>query len=579
MQESRLDWKNPTTTMLLGLIFTVLTYASGRLVSMLAVKVGWDPNMTSVITRTLLGLGFIVALGGKSWLRFDLKAIRDSWVLTLPFVMINVVLATIFVSMATVQIVQGQLDAATYFGGLGFVTILCVFVGINEEAMFRGLMFGGLLAAIGNKKNGPLMAAIISSVAFGFLHVVFDLHFDNPYNVVQGLLKTLECGMFGFVLCVSVLETRCLVGAMTVHSFFDWVVLAANGGSLPTTYVSDNPESSIAGIVLYLVLAVLYTPRTIKAYKRLKAMELPQYGPFAQEESAPLANTARHLAAKQQEQTSENDVPAKIGRLRDNRLLNNKYLTIIGIFAIFFIVINICCIPIALLTTDNVVRQVCAAILSIVLSIALAFWYQHHFADEFDGMLGWSTTGLLLGLPCLTLCLGNMVEWGSSTFNNPLLALVLGLAPGISEEILYRGIPGSNWMRLAGEKEDVLPCVLVTGLAFGLVHSSNLLAGASISATIFQIIYAACIGVAFQAVFLRSGSIWGPAIIHTIIDATYFLTANMNNLALSKELVFDLSFYLTCASAVVSVAWGLYLIRPQKRDEIVALWKRKWHKA
>ena len=581
MQESRLDWKSPTVKMLLGIILTAVTFASGTILAPVAGYMGLDAMIARPIIRSAFGVAFIIALGGGSWLHFDWDAIRDSWHFARPLVMINLVLAAFITIPAATTAISGEDLSPAILPRILYYTVLCVFVGINEEAMFRGLMFGGLLAGVGNKKNGPVWAAVVSSFAFGLLHVIFDLDFNYPLGVLQGMLKTIETGMFGFIICVSVLERRNLGGAMSVHGFFDWILMvssAISGSEITATYVSKDPQVAIAGCVIFTIFTLLYLPRTIKAFKRLSAVPLPQYGPFASEQSAPITSTVRHDEQHYQAQAQEG-VDVSIGRLKDHKALNNKYLTFLFVFATYALVVNILNIP-ALFVKDAVVGRVLSALIDIAVCAAMLFWYQRQFEGEFDGVLSWSTGGLLIALPALLMVITNFIGLdANTTFNNPLLALVLALEPGFCEEVIFRAIPGSNWMRISGERRDILPNILVSAAVFGIVHAMNLLAGANLSSTIFQVCYAFLIGVMFEAVFLRVGTIWPSVIMHVIVDATAFLTMDLVKPVLSSELEFGLEFWLVVVFSLFFAVWGLYLVRPSKQDEIVDLWKKKWHKA
>ena len=202
-------------------------------------------------------------------------------------ILINILLSGLITYDLVMQIMEGTFDTASAVYWIGYSTILCILVGINEEGIFRGLLMGGLLAKLGNKKNGPLIAALISSFAFGAVHVMFDMDFSNIFSIGTGAMKTLETSMFALILCVPVMRDKNLWGAMTVHAFFDWVILCgetvANGGMKPPTYVSTDPQQAMATMVVFAIIAALYLPKTIRAIKDLLAMELPQNGPFIEE--------------------------------------------------------------------------------------------------------------------------------------------------------------------------------------------------------------------------------------------------------------------------------------------------------
>lgn len=588
MEETRIerprsiDLNSGTTKMVLGVVLTFVVFFSGWIGNPIASHFGWDPMFLRPIIRSIAAVACIILLGGKSWLRFDWQSIRNAWSFTLPLIMINLILVAFLSTGYIMDALSGAPIGMETLLGLIEVTVLCFFVGINEEGLFRGLMFGGLLAGLGKRKNGVLLAAIISSAAFGFIHVVFDLDFNYPLGVVQGLMKTLETGMFGFILCVTVLENRNYLGAMSVHSFFDWILMAAsvlNGDGISASYVSTDPNQSIAGIVIFVIFAVLYTPKTIAAYKRLKTIEEPQYGPFMPEPGVPISHVTQYADDSRVQEPG--DVDAKVFKLRDQKVLNHKVLTIVGTFASYMLLVNVLTILPAIFLKGTV-QQLGCAVISVITAFILLYGYTAHFKGEFDGILNWSTTGLLLVLPVSIFAVNNILAlFSPDTTPNPLLfSLVMALAPGVSEEIVYRGIPASNWMRVSCKEKDIIPAVLVTSAAFGLVHSMNILAGAAVSMTIFQMCYAFCLGVPLCAAFLRSGSIWPPIIMHTFIDFTAFLILEMeSNGVLSQELTWGPGTWLMIALSILAVGWGFYLVRPGKHAEIVTLWRRKWHKS
>lgn len=279
--------KSTTTVCVLATILAAVAMFSTRFLGPLIVSTGFDVMMTVVVFRSVLAVAFIIALGGRSWLRFSPRTVRSAWKYSWFMILINVLLSGLITYELVMQIMEGTFDTASAVYWIGYSTILCFFVGINEEGIFRGLFMGGLLAKLGSKKNGPLIAALVSSLAFGAVHVIFDMDFSNIYAIGTGALKTLETSMFALILCVPVMRDKSLWGAMTVHSFFDWVILCgetvANGGITPPTYVSTSPEQAMATMVVFGIIAALYLPKTIRAIKDLRAMELPQNGPFISE--------------------------------------------------------------------------------------------------------------------------------------------------------------------------------------------------------------------------------------------------------------------------------------------------------
>ena len=270
---------------ILALVFAVVSIVGAILLAMLINDVtGWNLNIIEFLGRCIISVTAFIFLGGISWLRFDKEAIKKTWKFVLPLVLINIVLGVL---LALSGFMSKDTNAGISIDGMKQIpynTLLMALVGINEEAIFRGLLLGGLLLLFGKKKNGVLWAAIISSIVFGLIHVVFDLDFSNISTILSGMMKILETTMFAIVWCYCVLKYKNLIGAMTAHAFFDWIVVVGtllSGSGMSTNYVTDDPKKAIFQCVFFGLIALLYLPRTIKAVKGIKALG-PISGPFAE---------------------------------------------------------------------------------------------------------------------------------------------------------------------------------------------------------------------------------------------------------------------------------------------------------
>lgn len=282
MDQTKQD--NGTKMLIYGLVGTAIAYASGRISGMLAATLGLDTIMLPIAVRSVVAVIIFIALGGGSWLRLNWKSIRFTWKFVRPLIIINLVLGALTVIGILYGFYTGGIELMNSARLAGYCTLLCLLVGINEEVMFRGLALGGLLAKMGDSKEGIIRAAIISSIIFGAIHVIWDLDFTNGYSIATGAMKTLETSMFAFVFCYPVIKGRNLWGAITAHGFFDWIILCGNtiasGGIEAPTYVTTEPTVAMAAIVLFAIMAALYTPRTWRAVKELKKLPIPQFGPL-----------------------------------------------------------------------------------------------------------------------------------------------------------------------------------------------------------------------------------------------------------------------------------------------------------
>lgn len=262
---------------------------------------------------------------------------------------------------------------------------------------------------------------------------------------------------------------------------------------------------------------------------------------------------------------------------RRHLILDHPVLTIFVTFADYIVLtIGFSLVALAALSEED--KEIMTSVVAIAITLLMLLLYQLHLRKEFDGVLHWSTMGLLFCSPALLFAGQNIVSNvrdGVAMGSIPL-ALLMAASPGIGEEILFRGIPGSNWLRARGEERDILPGAIATSLLFGIMHGSNIVAGAAISTTLFQVGYAFCLGLLFEAVLLRTGSLIPSIIMHTLVDFSAFLYMDpKQNGILTEAITLDANFVVVCAFSVFTVAFGLFLLRPSKRAEIVALWDRK----
>ena len=288
-------------------------------------------------------------------------------------------------------------------------------------------------------------------------------------------------------------------------------------------------------------------------------------------------------------------MPRKRHRIYDNRILALfanviLFLAVSNMLSLVVVVAIIALDAIGIISLANPIGEATAeqtGLITSTCSILTGIWlqlfmYERRVKGEQESVVKWSKQGMLLVLPALAFAIINLIGVTAeklATMNPIPYCLVMALAPGISEEVMFRGTTGSNWMRVRGEARDILPGCLVTSLAFGLTHATNALSGAPLGATAFQVYYAFCLGMIFDAVLLRSGSIVPAMIMHTLIDFTGFLFMDMSRGGIiTEELTIDFSFFATLFAAAALCAWALYLLRPSKHEEIVALWNKKCYR-
>ena len=194
---------NGTGKMVSALIWLALIYAgevAGVVVGML---LDADLDLCATLGGAIVAVLGIFMMKGGDYLRFDGAALFESWKFMWWIVAISAILMVLdlydYVS-AGEAVQQGW--ALRLLSSL----VLCLAIGASEEGMFRGMLFGGLLARFGGKKNGILWAVAVSSLVFGCAHVTLD-DFDpnNLLTFAQAGLKICQTGGYAVVLCAVVL--------------------------------------------------------------------------------------------------------------------------------------------------------------------------------------------------------------------------------------------------------------------------------------------------------------------------------------------------------------------------------------
>lgn len=257
---------------IIAIISGVLICVLGELIVYFLSDTDLDTSWILFIFRSVASAVAFVLLGGKKWLDFKTNSIGKTFKFGIALLLFNVILGALY---AVYSISSGISEGAVL--RILSSVILALLVGINEELIFRGLMYQGILVIRGKKKNALTFAAIISSLLFGLIHIIGSLDFSNIYVTLTALLKTVETAMFGFILCYCCTFYKDIIGAIVFHAVFDWVVIGAqmiNSTDFSTEYTSSDKDNGIGKIVTFLVMILIYLPATIKAAKRFNAAEL-----------------------------------------------------------------------------------------------------------------------------------------------------------------------------------------------------------------------------------------------------------------------------------------------------------------
>jgi hypothetical protein len=149
-----------------------------------------------------------------------------------------------------------------------------------------------------------------------------------------------------------------------------------------------------------------------------------------------------------------------------------------------------------------------------------------------------------------------------------LIYLVCMLMVGITEEFLCRGSIAELLLRHFGATSGgVWKAVIVSGVLFGLAHLTNLL-GAEPVGVFVQAVVAGMMGMAFAAIYFRSGCIWVTVILHALVDACALITSGLYDQGSAAELISGYQLY-QLVSVVPYIILLLVLLRKKKMEGIL----------
>lgn len=134
-------------------------------------------------------------------------------------------------------------------------------------------------------------------------------------------------------------------------------------------------------------------------------------------------------------------------------------------------------------------------------------------------------SGVMYALPALAFVAWNFVYnivGGASFVGISADAILLGLAPAIFEEIIFRGVFIHN-LRKSGK--NPMTTLLVSAVFFGLVHMTNVV-GMSLVNALVQTGYALVVGLVFGAIYLRSNDLLSVICAHALVDMSNYMFVN-----------------------------------------------------
>lgn len=287
---------------------------------------------TTIIQGFSAGAGILgmLALGGASWLGTSREDLTDAFRTSRIIVIADILIFGI--SLVSIAI-EGSQIAPDWPINLALTALVCLGIGIAEEAAFRGIYLNGILAVAGKSHRGTMWGVAITSLLFGLAHVDLSSDFAEPLLAAQAILKIAQTGLLSVIFCSVVMRTRRLGGVALVHGLSDFLLMAPSvvliGENLDPQYVSTG-EEGISSIILYSVIIAIYLPIAIKAIRRMRQEQVTYRGAFMEravrEYEASLATGTP--AADGTPATDGNSGAAQTGASSDPAVLGNQGLPV-----------------------------------------------------------------------------------------------------------------------------------------------------------------------------------------------------------------------------------------------------------
>ena len=141
------------------------------------------------------------------------------------------------------------------------------------------------------------------------------------------------------------------------------------------------------------------------------------------------------------------------------------------------------------------------------------------------------------------------------------------LLVGMTEEFLCRGVLAELLRRHFGATPaGIWKAVVISGILFGLAHLTNLIAAKPLGVLV-QCVSAAVLGMAFAAIYFRTGCIWVTVVLHALVDIAALITNGLYT-GTVEEVISEYT-PANLIGVVPYVIVVLVLLRQKKMDEIV----------
>ncbi len=134
----------------------------------------------------LIALLIFILFGGIRWVKVSGQGLRETLKITWALPAFTLVLFVVSVIQALLAGGFAENMGVNLLGTL----VLCIGIGLLEEALYRGVLLNSLLAPLGRSRAAVIFYIIASSLIFRWAHVWLD-DMDEGSAMILAALKTL----------------------------------------------------------------------------------------------------------------------------------------------------------------------------------------------------------------------------------------------------------------------------------------------------------------------------------------------------------------------------------------------------
>lgn len=155
-----------------------------------------------------------------------------------------------------------------------------LFVGLFEETAFRALINDSIVYQFRSFKHVFLLSAIVSSLIFGYVHVMF-VPVSSPIIAGQVVGKTISTALFGLASLFLYWKTRNIWACGLLHGLFDFLtslpaILFVQEQAASSSYAVEGSEGIIV-IVVYVIDTVINGLICLRIWKKIgKTMDFEE---------------------------------------------------------------------------------------------------------------------------------------------------------------------------------------------------------------------------------------------------------------------------------------------------------------